>query len=44
MKYEYKKLDIETYLSSLYEDGFNQSKEISDEDIKSIFSLVIDEN
>lgn len=36
MKYEYKKLDIETYLSSLYEDGFNQSKEISDEDIKNI--------
>lgn len=36
MKYEYKKLDIETYLSSLYEDGFNQSKEISNEDIKNI--------
>ena len=36
MKYIYKRLEIESYLTSLYKDGFKQSIEYSDDDIKNI--------
>ena len=34
MKYEYKKLDIDTYIKSLYADGLNRSVTLSEEEIR----------
>jgi hypothetical protein len=34
MKYNYQKLDIETYIESLYADGVQESKKLSDEALK----------
>ena len=36
MKYSYKKLNIESYFSSLSKDGFKQSKEVNEEDMKNL--------
>ena len=36
MKYDYKKLNIETYIHSLYEDGFKHSEKYSNEVIKAL--------
>ena len=36
MKYDYKKLNIEIYIHSLYEDGFKHSEKYSNEVIKAL--------
>ena len=40
MRYNYKKLDIETYIDSLYTDGVQKSKNLSDEELKDTISNI----
>ena len=40
MKYEYKKLDIDSYIKSLYTDGLQKSKELSEESTKEMITNI----
>ncbi len=40
MKYEYKKLDINTYINSLYGDGLQKSEELSEDSIREIITNI----